>query len=60
MMGMGWAGGSPRSVIILKKRRKTVPKTAIILPMAGFKCCKTYFHNFTQVAMNQIPATGQM
>lgn len=36
-----------------------MPKKSIVPPIAGNKCCKTHFHNFTQVAMNQVPAIGR-
>lgn len=60
MMGVKWGVGSPGVLLFKKKQRKTVPKKSIIPPIAGSKCCKMYFHNFTQVGMNQIPAIGQM
>lgn len=37
-----------------------MPKKWIVPPIAGIKRCKTHFHNFTQVAMNQGCAIAQI
>lgn len=37
-----------------------MPKKPIVPPIADMKHCKTHFHNFTQVAMNQLCATAPM